>query len=180
VNVPKVRNYGFELESNWNPIDPLNISLTYAYLNTSVQSDDVYVDNAKLSTDPTRVRSVKGNELAQSPKHKASIQASYKFNFEDGSSLLPTVSVSWRDIFYNSFFNDAEEKSPSYFNVDSRLNWYSASGTWGLTFWVRNLLDEDQQTSASASLSSRTLLLYQNPSFSLPRTYGVDLKFHFK
>jgi hypothetical protein len=166
-----------------------------------VQSSDVYVDNYKdprcfsatvpgskvtcstannVLVDPLRLRSVKGNALGQSPKHKANLNASYRIDMQDGSYFLPTVSVSWRDIFFDSFFNDAVEKSPSYFNVDSRLNWNSSSGRWGLTFWARNLLDADQNTSVSGTFSSRTFLLYANPSFAQPRTFGVDLLFHWK
>ncbi|HEX5006746.1 MAG TPA: TonB-dependent receptor [Hyphomonadaceae bacterium] len=179
LNVPKVETTGFELETTWNPIDPLIINFTYAYLNAEVKSDDLYVDSTKLASDPQRIRSVEGNQLGQSPKHKASLQASYQIDFEDGSYLLPTISYSWRDIFYDSFFNNPVEKSPSYDNLDARLNWYSSSGEIGITAWVRNALDEEQTTSITGTLRAADSILYSNPSFAPPRMFGVDLKLRF-
>ena len=200
LNVPEVETTGFELESTWNPIDPLIINFTYAYLSSEVKSDDVYVDptrdprcvnplggtpvtcsaTATTPVDPLRTRSVQGNQLGQSPQHKASLQASYRIDFEDGSYVLPTISYSWRDIFYDSFFNNSVEKSPAYDNLDARLNWYSPDGTFAVTAWVRNALDEEQTTSITGTFRASDFMLYQNPSFAPPRMFGVDLKIHFE
>jgi iron complex outermembrane receptor protein len=193
INVPESESKGFELESNWNPIDPLNIGFTYAYLDATVTDTQGqrYVD---VSQDPgsvvggvivrpegaTRRLDVTGNQLAQSPKNKFSINASYRVDFEDGSYILPTVSYSWRDEFYDTFFNDPNEKSPAYDNLDARLNWYSSKGHFSVTAWVRNLLDEEQTTSIStAAFRVQDLGRYQAYSYSLPRTFGVDVQFHY-
>ncbi len=130
LNVPKVETTGFELETTWNPIDPLRINFTYAYLSSEVKSNNVYADSTRDSrcVNPTSggapitcnplvpattcfstrcaYRSVQGNQLGQSPQSKVSVLASYEFDFEDGSRLLPTISYSWRDKFYDSFFNN--------------------------------------------------------------------------
>jgi iron complex outermembrane receptor protein len=205
ANVPKVRTYGVELESTWRPIDNLDIGFTYSYLNSTVQSDDVYTDATKdgrcvnnapggvtpvtcgstpagapgpatVLVDPLRNRSVEGNQMGQSPLHKASLNFGYRLEQEDGSYWFPTLSVSWRDIFYDSFFNDPIEKSPSYFNVDSRLNWYSPNETFSLTFWVRNLLDDEAQSSVTGSFRAADFKLYENPSYTPPRMFGVDFR----
>jgi len=99
---------------------------------------------------------------------------------EDGSYFLPTVSYSWRDEFYNSFFNNANEISPAYDNIDARLNWKSSNDLLGLTLWVRNLTDEDQNTSVSANDFRNTDSgRYQTFSFTPPRMWGVDLLVHY-
>ncbi len=201
LNVPEVVMNGFELESTWNPIDPLTIGFTYAWLNSEVKSDDVYVDSSRdprcvnptpggppvtcsatatTLVDPLRIRSVKGNSLGQSPEHKIALNARYRIDFEDGSYLLPTVSYSWRSEFYDSFFNNATEESPSYGNLDARLNWYSANGAFAITAWVRNALDEEQTTSISDTFRAADFTRYSNPSFAPPRMFGVDFKFHFE
>jgi len=198
VNLPEVETMGFELEGNWNPIDPLNIGFTYAYLSAEVSESDVYVDASRdprcrnplapttapgscntvrtQLVDPQRNRSVEGNTLAQSPEHKVAINASYRFDMEDGSYFLPTVSYSWRDEFYDSFFNNDKELSPAYDNLDARLNWKSSDEVLGLTFWVRNLTDEEQTTSISANgFRNEDLGRDQTFSFTPPRMFGVDL-----
>ena len=201
VNLPEVETTGFELEANWNPIDPLNIGLTYAFLNAEITQSDTYLDPSRdarchtlaaptvsaacsatvtIQNDPTARRSVEGNTLSQTPKNKVAINASYRFEMEDGSYFLPTVSYSWRDKFYDSFFNNANELSPSYSNVDARLNWKSADDLLGLTLWVRNLTDEAQNTSISANgFRNEDNGRYQTFSYTPPRMWGVDLLVHY-
>ncbi len=180
VNLPEVETTGFELETNWNPIDPLNIGFTYAFLNAEVAESDEYADASRGPTDPLRVRSVKGSTLSQSPKHKVALNASYRIDMQDGSYFLPTVSYSWRDSFYDSFFNNPLEKSPSYDNLDARLNWYSTDKKLGITVWVRNLTDNEQTTSISAdTFRPSDQVGYQTYNFSMPRMFGIDLILHF-
>jgi iron complex outermembrane receptor protein len=194
INVPEAESKGFELEGNWNPIDPLNIGFSYAYLDATVTdtNGERYVD---VSQDPglvtggvivrpegaNRRADVTGNQLAQSPENKFSINASYRIDNEDGSYLLPTVSYSWRDEFYDSFFNGPNEVAPAYDQLDARLNWYSADEVFSITAWVRNALDEDQNTSVSSnSFRTQDMGMYQGFSYSMPRMVGVDFKIHFE
>ena len=206
VNLPEVETTGFELEGNWNPIDPLNIGFTYAYLNAEITQSDVYLDPsrdarchssaapatsatcvatvgptfANIVNDATARRSVEGNTLSQTPKNKVAINASYRIDMEDGSYFLPTISYSWRDKFFDSFFNNANEESPAYDNVDARLNWKSADEILGLTLWVRNLTDATQNTSVSANGFRNTDSgRYQTFSYTPPRMFGVDLLVHY-
>ncbi len=200
VNLPEVETTGFELEGNWNPIDPLNIGFTYAFLNAEITQSDVYLDPSRDSrcigatptarvtcsatfttpADATARRSVEGNTLSQTPKNKVALNASYRFDMEDGSYFLPTVSYSWRDKFYDSFFNNANEESPSYENLDARLNWKSGDDLLGFTLWVRNLTDQEQTTSIGANGYRREDNgRYQTFSYTAPRMFGVDLLVHY-
>ena len=201
VNLPEVETKGFELEANWNPIDPLNIGFTYAYLDAQISQSDTYLDPSRDSrcvgatansrvtctttfttpVDPAARRSVEGNTLAQSPENKVSMNVSYRFDMEDGSYLLPTISYSWRDKFYESFFNNSSELSKAYDNVDARLNWYSPNETFSITAWVRNAFDKEQSTSVGAnSFRVADNGQYQTFAYTPPRMVGVDLKFHFE
>jgi outer membrane receptor protein involved in Fe transport len=85
-----------------------------------------------------------------------------------------------RDEFYDSFFNNDKELSPAYDNLDARLNWKSSDEVLGLTFWVRNLTDEEQTTSISANgFRNEDLGRYQTFAFTPPRTFGVDLLINY-
>ena len=89
------------------------------------------------------------------------------------------MTICTKNNAFHSFFNNPVEKSPSYDNLDARLNWYSSSGEIGITAWVRNALDEEQTTSITGTLRAADSILYSNPSFAPPRMFGVDLKLRF-
>ncbi|MDP3493588.1 MAG: TonB-dependent receptor [Hyphomonadaceae bacterium] len=203
VNMPKVHTTGFELESSWRPVDDLMIRFTYAYLNAEIQESGRYVNS--LCVSPTDLaasvpapdqpascpgigqlagQSVEGNYLPQSAKNKVALNVNYMFNFEDGSTLMPSISYYWRDKFYSSIFNDATQLTDAYAQTDARLIWNDASGMFTVIAWTRNLFDEegyDLQTSfKSRSLDpARNNQIYQSTTYTLPRTYGVELQVHF-
>ncbi len=216
-NIPKVQTTGFELESVWRPLDDLTLRFTYAYLKPEVKESGIYVNNLVPrnvpTTDPTYVnfrQSVEGNVLPQSPENKIAVNATYLFNFEDGTTLLPSISYYWRDSFATDVFNNATELTPAFDQTDARLIWNDADGYFTIIGFVRNAFDQkgyDSVTTtfranpvtnavapavpcaaASAACYNPTLpvsgtnlpgIYFQNFTQTLPRTWGVELQFHF-
>ncbi len=200
VNMPKVQTTGFEVESVWNPIDDLTIRATYAWLKPEITESGFYVNN--LCTPPTQpagpdqpascpavgsptaAQSVEGNILPQSPENKVAFNVSYMFNFEDGSTLMPSVSYYWRDSFTTSIFNDPLTFTPDYAQTDARLIWNDADGYLTVIGFVRNAFDDEGYDAASAfrrrSLDvTQNNQIYQGFTPTLPRMYGVELQVHF-
>jgi iron complex outermembrane recepter protein len=184
VNIPKVETTGFELESVWRPIDDLNVRFTYAYLKAEVKESDVYSNPITgLAQD------VEGNRLPQSPENKVAVNVTYNFNYEDGSSLTPSVSWYWRDSFNSSIFNHPTENTPGYDQTDARLLWNDANGNFTIIGWVRNAFDQEGYDSVSAATRrsldvnplspSRAGIIAQTFTLTPPRTYGVEVQFHF-
>lgn len=215
-NVPEVETTGFEIESVWRPLDDLTLRFTYAYLNPEITESGIYsnpdVPTTVPTTDPTYVnplQSLEGNVLPQSPKNKVAVNASYNFNFDDGSTLTPSVSYYWRDEFTSSVFNNAGDTTPAFDQTDARLIWNDAAGMFTVIGFVRNVFDGDGYDSASQSFRANprtnttpapqcttasdvcynpTLPVgpnnvvgyyYQNFTRTLPRTWGVELQIHF-
>jgi iron complex outermembrane receptor protein len=215
-NVPEVQTTGFELESTWNPVDDLTLRFTYSYLNPEITESGLYLNSdvptTVPTTDPTYVnpiQSLEGNVLPQSPKNKVAFNASYMFNFEDGSTLMPSVSYYWRDKFTSSVFDNAGDITPAFDQTDARLIWNDGDGMFTVIGFVRNAFDQDGYDSVSQSFRSNprtnTLPLaqcpaaspfcynptqpvgpnnvvgyyYQNYTKTLPRTWGVELQIHF-
>ncbi|HOY76704.1 MAG TPA: TonB-dependent receptor [Hyphomonadaceae bacterium] len=203
INVPKVETTGFELESTWRPMDDMVIRFTYSYLNAEIKESGAYVNTlcvplaagATIPADQvgsacplpgatSTAQSVEGNMLPQSPHNKIAINANYVFNFEDGSTLMPSVSYYWRDKFYSSLFNDDRQETKAYGQTDARLIWNDSTGTFTVIGWVRNAFDEEgfdlqtafRQRSLDPANNNR---IYQNTTYTLPRTYGVELQVHF-
>src|SRR5690606_8378535 len=157
-NVPEVETTGFELESVWRPIDDLTLRFTYAYLKPEITKSGVYsnpdVPTTVPTTDPTYVnplQSLVGNVLPQSPENKIAVNASYNFNFEDGSTLTPSVSYYWRDEFTSSLFDNAGDITPAFDQTDARLIWHDGGGMFTVIGFVRNVFDGDGYDSASQS-----------------------------
>ena len=191
-NIPKVETTGFELESIWRPIDDLTVMFNYAYLKPEITESGIYANGLQLNTAGTalgRPESVEGNVLPQSPEHKLGASISYNWNFENGSSLTPVINWYWRDSFTTSIFNDPETFTPDFAQTDARLIWNDGDGRWTIIGWVRNAFDEDGYDATTAfrrrsanqygTLTSENFQLYQTNTLTLPRTYGVELQFHF-
>ena len=200
VNMPKVQTTGFEVESTWNPIDDLTIRATYAWLNPEITESGFYVNN--LCTPPTQpagpdqpagcpavgsptaAQSVEGNVLPQSPENKVAFNVAYMFNFEDGSTLMPSLSYYWRDKFTTTIFNDPLTFTPDFAQTDARLIWNDGEGYFTVIGWVRNAFDEEGYDAATAfrrrSLDvTQNNQIYQGYTPTLPRMYGVELQVHF-
>jgi iron complex outermembrane receptor protein len=180
-NLPKVETVGYELESTWRPIDDLTIRFTYAYLNAEVKESGIYVDALQPSTAPltVRQRDVEGNKLPQSPQNKVAVNVAYNINFEDGSSLLPSISWYWRDSFYSSIFNNPEQLTPDFQQTDARLIWNDADGHFTIIGAIRNAFDEQGYDQVGAFLRTGTATKYQTPTFTPPRMATVEVQFHF-
>jgi iron complex outermembrane receptor protein len=215
-NIPEVQTTGFELESVWRPIDDLTLRFTYAYLKPEITKSGIYLNSdvptTVPTTDPTYVnplQSLEGNVLPQSPENKIAFNATYAFNFEDGSTLMPSVSYYWRDEFASSVFNNAGDITPAFDQTDARLIWNDADGMFTVIGFVRNVFDQNGYDSASTSFRANprtnttpspqcttasdvcynpTLPVgpnnvvgyyYQTYTRTLPQTWGVELQIHF-
>ncbi len=106
-----------------------------------------------------------------------SLNVAYTMDFEDGSTLIPTVSWYWRDKFYDTIFNDINEQAPTQQQLDARVTWRSPNDVFSIVGWVRNAFDEEQNTSVAAnSFRTADLGRYQTYSYAPPRMFGVDFK----
>ncbi|OYX46779.1 MAG: hypothetical protein B7Y90_14515 [Alphaproteobacteria bacterium 32-64-14] len=215
-NIPEVQTTGFELESVWRPVDDLTLRFTYAYLKPEITKSGIYLNSdvptTVPTTDPTYVnplQSLVGKVLPQSPENKIAFNASYAFNFEDGSTLMPSVSYYWRDEFTSSVFNNAGDITPAFDQTDARLIWNDAGGMFTVIGFVRNVFDQNGYDSASTSFRANPRTnttpspqcttastvcynplqpvgpanvvgyYYQNYTRTLPQTWGVELQIHF-
>ena len=175
VNVPKVRNVGFELETNWRPLDDLEILFTYAYLDATVQESDTY-----LNATTGLAESLEGNTTPLSAKHKISANLRYTFDLGQAGTLIPSISYYWRDKFSTSIFNNPLSYTPDYDQTDARLIWSDADNRLTITGFVKNVFDELGYDSITASLRRADNTIYQTITPTPPRLFGIELKYHFQ
>jgi iron complex outermembrane receptor protein len=153
---------------------------------------------------PRQGQNLNGNILPFSPKNKIALNGVYTWELPDGSDLDASISYFWQDIAFSSIFNRSYTKIPSWDQTDARLSWTSADGGITLIGFVRNAFDEIAYDSAGAGLreganqnvaptlcnstpaTTQTFGLQPgqscyttNETLRPPRTYGVELQFHF-
>ena len=142
-NLEKATSQGVELEANWAVTDALNLYLSYSYLDTEINDDRCFIDNAdtgisgpqspqsRFCSVPTGTptvlgpqvgQSLDGSALPSSPKNKAALNANYTF-FTAAGNLTLSGTWTYRDKAYYSVFSRDHYLAPSYDETDLRVLW---------------------------------------------------------
>jgi iron complex outermembrane receptor protein len=171
VNLPQTTTTGFELETIWRPTDDLRFIFNYGYTNPEIGDSPALVHALDpFALDPAaqplgapascagvgchgvQGQNLNGNILPFSPQHKAALNGTYTWNFEDGSTIDMSASYFWQDIAFSSIFNRSYTKIPSWDQTDARISWTNGDGNITLIGYVRNLFDEIVYDSRGAGL----------------------------
>ena len=162
-NAAEATIQGVELELFVSPIDGLDISASYAYLDTEV---DEFEDKPE----------VVGNQLARSPENTASLSAQYIFSVSDGLDILMRADYSYQDRMFFNIENSSISAADDYDLVNVRLALQGERG-WELALWGKNITDEEYRVhgfdaSFGANLAAATL--YGNP-----KMWGLSASYAF-
>jgi iron complex outermembrane receptor protein len=181
LNVPKSVSEGIEITANWEPIDHLSLSLTYALDHSSIttgcspaagtltgaagfcvqdSSDPGAVApgarpvgvNIGTAAAPGFVQSVKNAELPNTPENKVAFNANYTWEFEPGNLTL-SGSYVWKDKSYIGLFDRTYNEAPSWDQVDGRLTWAGNHDKYEVVLYVKNLFNTLGYDAASASVA---------------------------
>ena len=195
-NVPTVHTYGFEAETIWRPIDPLTISVNYAYLSAKVAGTGgacFHDSNDPNATQPganttgcpvnTGSQNTTGQNIPQAPHNKISVNGLYRFDLGPGALTL-SGSYIWKDGEYSSIFNRPYNYAPAYSQVNLRATWTDSSDRYTIIVFADNVFNTVGTDGASGQIVSAPGL---NPtivdkfiSLTAPRTYGIELQARFK
>jgi iron complex outermembrane receptor protein len=203
-NIPRARSDGFELSALWRPIEPLDISVTYSFNDTSILSGCTLVGVVPTGTclvdasDPsaiqpgahpvepfnplnptaTRAQSIQGNALAQAPRNKFSINANYTFHFNPGDLIL-SASYIWKDEAFSDLFQRSYNRSPPWDQIDLRATWRSSDHRYEIIGFVRNLTDSLGYEAAGGGVLHSNNVVVNTYTLTPPRTYGVEFHYRF-
>ncbi|HEY8573224.1 TonB-dependent receptor [Phenylobacterium sp.] len=188
VNFPEATIWGFELETIWQPIDNLQLNVTYAYLDATV--DDAGCNKATglgCYQDPDRptlgLQDLSGATLGASTPHRVAFNANYTIQDLVGGDLTLSGSYVWRSETYYSVFNTKENRAKAWDQVDLRALWNQQDGNVTVIGYVKNVFDENGQVGAGASriTSPGPLNGFVNQSLSYipPRQFGVEVQYRF-
>lgn len=193
-NLDESTSYGAELEAIWRPIDPLRLSMSYAYAKSEIKEGCCFVDGVdplagQQGAQPVgplvggqQPQSLKGQSLPQMPESKIALNASYDVEFSAGTLTFSGTYI-WRDDAYSSVFNRAYTETPSYDQVDLRAVWRDANERYRVIAYVRNAFDEQGYDSAVGSMlaSPPAPANSYGVTYGLtpPRTFGLQLQYSF-
>jgi iron complex outermembrane receptor protein len=203
-NVPSAISEGFELTANWRPINHLDLSLTYGFDHTSIQTGCSSVDGvatgacyidandaAALAPGARPVGSstssgsfyqaVNGDALPQAPENKVAFNANYTWVFERGNLTLSGTYI-WRDKSYASVFTRTYDEAPSWDQVDLRALWSGPGDRYEVVFYVKNLFNTQGYDAATEGYAIGTSANYTpvgTYDLTPPRLYGAELHVKF-
>jgi len=163
-NVPKVMNYGAELEVEalFGTSTVLSGSVSYLH----ARYDSTFI----LHSDPfTPGIDLNGYPLPRSPDWSIKGSLEHTFALPGGGALRPSVNVRWIDDHYVAPFPGEAQLAKAYTVVDAYLRFVAPNNTWSLNGWVKNANEEVYKTSGSAD----------NCTLGEPRMVGVTLTIQF-
>ena len=190
INIAKARTYGLDLEANWAPTDNLSFLMSYSYINARVVEGCCFVDSLDpLATAPgaqpvgplvssQQPQSIAGAHLKGSPDNKFSLSAIYRWDFTEGS-LTGVLTYNLRGGVYASFFDRPIWKAPGFSTTNVRFTWTDADNRYSIIAWANNISDERGYEYVVPTAGTAAVPAYVSPTFTLPRTAGVELQLRF-
>jgi iron complex outermembrane recepter protein len=195
-NLQQVVSYGAELEGVWQATSQLQLLLSYSYLNATIRRGCCYVDGTDpLALQPgahpsgpiidgQQAQSVVGQTAPESPRNKIALNGNYQFDFEPGSLTL-SASYIWTDQTYDSIFNRFYNLAPSYSQVDLRALWTDAANRYTVIVYAKNLFnavgyDDAYGAQLTSPPAPNQTSVTRSYSYTVPRTFGVQLQYRFR
>jgi len=164
ANAGKQSTQGIELDATWSPYEPLTISFATTLL-------DATYDDFQNST----AGDISGEEPAGIPDQSFSTAVNYDFTLNGWDSF---VRADWQYESPTNAFDDPSDQALSR-DLQREINLWNASFGFvtdsglGVTFWGRNLFEDEFITTAFPSVAQDgSISGYPNQ----PRTYGVTVR----
>ncbi|WP_293677193.1 TonB-dependent receptor [uncultured Phenylobacterium sp.] len=192
INLPRVENYGLELETTWRPTDRLTILANYGYLHSQIKKGCCYSDGADPAAlqpgakpvgtpiigavENTQGQSLVGNQPAGSPKHKGAVNASYVWDFA-GGSLIASGTFNYTGKSYQTLFNNPLHRVKGGDSTDLRLTWAHPDSGVTIIGSVTNVFDQEV-VNGFVTLPPQNLS-FQSLYLEPPRIWSLEVRYAF-
>lgn len=174
VNADRARSLGVEVEANWTPVDPLQFTLAYSWLDASFTRFCCFVDVA--GANPTAPLDLAGNRLPQAPRHRLALAGRYTIAIPTGEIILGGNVAHTAKQFYAPFSTDNYRADP-FTIVDLRITYAGRDNPLTVIGFVKNLLDEETINGVALGGFGAGLPRVVVPG--APRTMGVEFQVRF-
>ena len=154
---------GVELEILWLPIDGLNVSLAYGFLDT--EFGDTNIDDSAFP-DQT------GQDLIRAPENKLNLTIDYSWQLASGGSMNVNFNYSYTDDQRGELEPYAIQ--PEFDLIDLRVAWTSSDEQYEVAVWGKNLADEEW-VNHLYTIAGQVIGVY-----GYPRYYGVSVTWNYQ
>ncbi|MBB6519771.1 TonB-dependent receptor [Pseudoteredinibacter isoporae] len=169
TNAGKAEIRGAEFDLNWQPFEGLRFDLGATYLDGEITEF--------ASEDPSEAAAVIGNDTPNTPTLQTSAQIAYRWNVGEHHLARVALDYSYIDDVFGDLANSDNVVIDSYELLNGRLELSSSDESWTVGLWGKNLADERYYTSIAPAFLAQPGVVRR--SYALPRTYGIDVKYHF-
>jgi len=194
VNAGKSRSYGIEVDASARFFDGLQLTASYAYLNTKVeavagaalQGDGSTLGTLLVGTPFAQIlpRVQVGSRFNDSPEHKLTLTAAYTLPV-DASVGKITVGATY--LYSSSYINDGSVPAsvngialgvtPASNMVNLNLDWKSVAGSpVDLALFATNVTNERFTVNSTGAWPSAGIA---EISLNQPRFYGFRVRYNF-
>ena len=173
-NAGKLETYGAEFEFEAAVTSDFRVGGTYSHQHAALKDTVVVLDTAVGPQD------ISGIRPSEAPTWTASLNASYDFHLQGGSTL--TWQGDWRarsDVWSDIINRDLprhDRLRPSVSLLGSRLTWLSPKEITSVSLWVRNLTNKAEVIQIGPPQPNTYQLPY---AFGPPRTFGATASYRF-
>lgn len=115
-----------------------------------------------------------GNVPNRTPKNTFVSHIQYTYRGWEAGSLSARLDYTRRGAWFDTDANTLERREPAREVINARLAFESKEGNWGVAAWMKNLTDEQYETSFTVGIGPG-IGRFHAP----PRTYGVELTVDF-
>ena len=186
-NAGELEAKGGELEITWAPLD--NLALSGAYIYNKTEYDEFVVGNCWVASpflngaqDPGRRNpgdafcDRSGDRTASNPEHTVLLSATATHSFSDRLGGYIHADFNYRSSIVMDANVDPLKLQDGFGLLNARAGLVLEALDLDVSFWARNLLDEDWHGAVfDVPLQDGKLASYLRE----PRTYGVSLRKHF-
>lgn len=159
---------GLEAELSLLPIENLQISASFSYIDTELVDDETVVSGGYTTL-------IKGNELPMTPSTSYSLLARYSIPTAELGKFVLQANYSWKDDHWFSVENLETEREEGYGLLSARVSWLSEDEKYRVEVFGDNLTDEEYFLYL-ANLSTSAVV----STWSRPRTYGIKFTYQYR
>ncbi len=120
---------------------------------------------------------LKGNDLPQAPRFKASVGAQYTFDLKEDITVIPRIDLAYTGESYGNIFNGFINRIPGYAVINAQLQLNGPNSKWYARAFVQNLTNNNAIT--GLYVTDQSSGLFTNIFTLEPRRYGVAAGFRF-
>lgn len=164
VNIDESEISGLELELTTRPHDALLLRAGLGLLDAEVKTG--VLSNQDLA----------GNALPQSPEVNFNVAIDWDAYQSDAGTVTVHLDGTYTDKQFFEVANVGHTEADGYWVANAMLTFESSNADWAVSLWVKNLIEEEYQTSI---LDLQGFFGFNYTHVGAPRTYGAELTLRF-